>query len=62
VIRYSDIDINRAHPTSDMTVNKRDFGDVGDKNVGSECKQDLQWHLNRCSRPNLGVLDPSILA
>ena len=42
MIRYSDMDINRAHPTSDMTVNRCDFGDVGDKNVGSECKQDLQ--------------------
>ena len=40
--RYSDMDMNCAHPTSGMTVNKRDFGDVGDKNVGGECKQDLQ--------------------
>jgi len=32
------MDINRAHPTSDMTANKREFGNVGDKNVGSKCK------------------------
>ncbi|KAL9710628.1 hypothetical protein Ac2012v2_006166 [Leucoagaricus gongylophorus] len=35
MIGCSDMDINRAHPTSDMTANKREFGNVGDKNFGA---------------------------